>query len=70
MQLEGLLRRWFQSKTQKPGRKSMDAKGYVGRNPSFGLARESSNPNATVFPAGGAIWTGEASAGFVFYFGK
>jgi len=48
----------------------LDAKGFVGRNPSFGLARESSNPNATVFPAGGAIHTGEVSAGFVFYFAK
>ena len=48
----------------------LDARGFVGRNPSFGLARESSDPNATVFPAGGAIHTGEVSAGFVFYFGK
>jgi outer membrane protein W len=48
----------------------LDVRGFVGRNPSFGLARESSDPNATVFPAGGAIHTGEASAGFVFYFGK
>ena len=44
----------------------LDARGFVGRNPSFGLARESSDPNATVFPAGGAIHTGEVSAGFVF----
>jgi hypothetical protein len=48
----------------------VDGKGYVGRNPSFGLTRNSSNPNATVFPAGGAINSGELSAGFVFYFGK
>ena len=48
----------------------VDAKGIVGRNPSFGLARNSSDPNATVFPATGAINTGEVSAGFVFYFGK
>ena len=48
----------------------MDARATVGRNPSFGLARESSDPNATVFPAGGAIHNGEASAGFVFYFGR
>jgi opacity protein-like surface antigen len=48
----------------------LDARGFVGRNPSFGLARESSDPNATVFPAGGAINTGEISAGFVFYFGR
>jgi outer membrane protein W len=48
----------------------VDVKGFVGRNPSFGLARASSDPNATVFPAAGAIHTGEASAGFVFYFGN
>ena len=48
----------------------VDAKGYVGRNPSFGLTRNSSDPNATVFPAGGAINSGEVSAGVVFYFGK
>ena len=48
----------------------VDGKGYVGRNPSFGLTRNSSDPNATVFPAGGAINSGEISAGVVFYFGK
>jgi outer membrane protein W len=48
----------------------MDVRGFSGRNPSFGLARESSDPNATVFPAGGAIHNGEVSVGFVFYFGK
>ena len=48
----------------------LDVRGFLGRNPSFGLARESSDPNATVFPAVGAIYSGETSAGFVFYFGK
>ena len=48
----------------------VDAKGFLGRNPSFGLARNSTDPNATVFPAVGAISTGEVSAGFVFYFGR
>ena len=47
-----------------------DVRGFLGRNPSFGLARESNDPNATVFPAGGAIHNGEASAGLVFYFKK
>lgn len=48
----------------------MDVRGFLGRNPSFGLARQSSDPNATVFPAGGAIHNSETSAGFVFYFGR
>jgi hypothetical protein len=56
------LRRWIGIR--------VDAKGFLGRNPSFGLARNSSDPNATVFPAVGAINTGEISAGFVFYFGR
>ena len=48
----------------------MDLRHFLGRNPSFGLARQSDDPNATVFPAGGAIHNGEASVGFVFYFGR
>lgn len=48
----------------------MDVRHFLGRNPSFGLARQSDNPNATVFPATGAIHNGEASAGLVFYVGK
>ncbi|HYR88376.1 MAG TPA: outer membrane beta-barrel protein [Terriglobia bacterium] len=47
-----------------------DLRGFVGRNPSFGLARQSTNPNATVFPAAGAINNGEVSAGLIFYFRK
>ena len=48
----------------------MDARGFVSRNPSFGLARQSSDPNATVFPATGAIHHGEATGGLIFYFSK
>lgn len=48
----------------------MDFRHFLGRNPSFGLARQSNNPNATVFPATGAIQNLEASAGLVFYLGK
>ena len=44
-----------------------DAKGFLSRTPSFGLPRESSDPNATVFPAGGAFHNAEVSAGIVFY---
>jgi outer membrane protein W len=47
-----------------------DVQGFISRNPSFGLARESNDPNATVFPAGGALYSGEASVGVVFHFGK
>ncbi|PYS43356.1 MAG: hypothetical protein DMG14_01160 [Acidobacteria bacterium] len=46
----------------------VDARGFVGRAPSFGLARDSNDPNATVFPVSGALHNGEASAGLVFYF--
>ena len=45
----------------------VDARGYVSRTPSFGFARESSDPNATVFPAGGAFHNGAATAGLIFY---
>jgi hypothetical protein len=45
-----------------------DLRGFLGRNPSFGLARSSTDPTATVFPGGGAIHNGEASAGVIFYF--
>ena len=44
-----------------------DVRAFLGRSPSFGLPRESDDPNATVFPAGGAIHNVEASAGIVFY---
>jgi len=48
-----------------------DVRGFLGRQPTFGLPRQSDDPNATVFPASGAIFNGEASAGLVFYlFGR
>ncbi len=47
-----------------------DIRGFLGRHPSFGLARESNDPNATVFPAAGAIHHAEATAGLIFYFGR
>ena len=45
-----------------------DVRGFLGRNPSFGLPRQSDDPNALVFPAGGALHNGEASVGLIFYF--
>jgi len=42
-------------------------RGFLTRTPSFGLPRESSDPNAKVFPAGGAFHNIEATAGIVFY---
>jgi hypothetical protein len=48
----------------------LDVRGFLGRNPSFGLARQSDDPSATVFPATGSIHNAEASAGLIFYFGR
>jgi hypothetical protein len=48
----------------------LDVRGFLGRTPSFGLVRQSDDPNATVFPASGAIHNAEASAGLIFYFGR
>src|SRR3989442_1242341 len=48
----------------------MDIRDYIVRSPSFGLARESSDPAATVLPATGVLHNGEVSVGLVFYFGK
>ena len=48
----------------------MDMRHFMGRNPSFSLPRNSNDPNATVFPADGAIHSFEASAGIVFYFSR
>ncbi len=47
-----------------------DVRGYLGRTPSFGLARQSDDPNATVFPATGSFHNAEATAGVIFYFGR
>lgn len=44
-----------------------DLKGLLSRTPTFGLPRQSDDPNATVFPAGGAFHTAEVSAGLIFY---
>jgi hypothetical protein len=48
----------------------MDARGFLSRSPSFGLARQSDDPNATVLPATGALHHGEVTAGLIFYFTK
>jgi Outer membrane protein beta-barrel domain len=48
----------------------VDARGFVVPVPKFSLPGHSSDPNAAVFPAGGAMNVGEASAGLIFYFGK
>ena len=45
-----------------------DVRGFLEHTPSFGLPRESNDPNATVFPVTGVIHNGEASVGLVFYF--
>jgi hypothetical protein len=45
----------------------IDARGFLGRSPSFSLPRQSEDPAATVFPASGPIHRGEVSAGLVFY---
>jgi outer membrane protein W len=46
----------------------MDARGFLSRTPSFGLARRSDDPTATVFPVSGGLNNAEASVGLVFYF--
>ena len=46
----------------------MDVRDFVSRNPTFGLPRSSSDPNAVVFPAFGAINNLEVSAGIIFKF--
>ena len=45
-----------------------DVRGFLGRSPSFGLARQSTDASATVFPASGPLHNAELSAGLVFYF--
>ena len=46
----------------------LEAKGFVGAEPSFGLPHTSNDPTVQVLPLTGAIQNGEASAGLVFYF--
>ncbi len=48
----------------------MDLRDFMGRSPSFGLARQSNDPTATVLPATGVLHNGEFSVGLVFYFAK
>jgi len=48
----------------------LDLRDFVGRSPSFGLARASNDPFATVLPATGVIHNGEFSVGVIFYFRK
>jgi opacity protein-like surface antigen len=48
----------------------MDFRDFVGRSPSFGLARTSDDPAATVLPASGVLHNAEGSLGVVFYFGR
>lgn len=48
----------------------MDFRGFINRNPSFGLPRSSSNPSATVFPATGSMESFEVSGGVYFRFRK
>ena len=44
----------------------MDLRGFVTRNPTFGLPRSSPIATAVVFPANGAGQTAEVSAGLIF----
>jgi hypothetical protein len=46
----------------------MDVRGFINRNPNFGLPRSSPSLNATVLPTTGSMETLEASAGFYFKF--
>jgi hypothetical protein len=48
----------------------LDIRDYVVRQPSFGLARSSNDPLATVFPATGVLHNGELSIGLTVYFGR
>jgi outer membrane protein assembly factor BamA len=48
----------------------LDARNFVGRTPSFGLARHSNDPTATVLPATGVTNNLELSVGVVFYFSR
>lgn len=45
-----------------------DVRGTIGGSPAFGLAKSSSDPNATVFPVSGPLQNAEATVGLVFYF--
>jgi hypothetical protein len=58
----------MKTRTTGPVGLRADVRGFIGRTPSFGLARESGDPNATVFPASGPLHNAEATVGLVFYF--
>jgi hypothetical protein len=62
----------FGIKTHSTGRFGvrMDIRDYLGPQPTFGLATQSTNPTATVLPATGALHNGEFSLGLIFYFWK
>jgi hypothetical protein len=47
-----------------------DLRGFLSRNPSFGLPRTSSNPNAVVFPASGSLNNFELSVGIIYRFNR
>jgi hypothetical protein len=44
-----------------------DVRGTIGGSPAFGLAKSSSDPNATVFPVSGPLQNAEATVGLVIY---
>lgn len=46
----------------------IDARDSMSRAPRYGLPKESSDPNATVFPVGGILHQAEVSVAFVYYF--
>ncbi len=48
----------------------MDLRGFIVRQPDFGLPRSSANPNVAVFPATGVIHDLEPSAGLYIKFRK
>jgi hypothetical protein len=45
-----------------------DVRGFLQHVPSFGLPRQSNDPNTVVFPVTGALNNAEASVGVIFYF--
>jgi hypothetical protein len=60
----------FKTRSTGPIGVRIDLRDFMGRSPSFGLARHSDDPTATVLPASGVLHNGEFSVGLVFYFGK
>jgi hypothetical protein len=60
----------FKTRSSGPIGVRADFRGFISRSPSFGLARQSDDPTATVLPATGALHNGEFSIGFIVYFGN